>query len=69
MSSLMPIVSGHSGFSSTSLQLIRATERLIQEVVTFRARPRDFSAPRMQLASSLPAQPLAERGQQIDVTA
>ena len=69
MSATMPIVSGHTGFSSTSLQLIRATERLVEEVVNFRARPRDFSAPRMQLASSLPAQPLAEMGQQIDITA
>ena len=69
MSATMPIVSGHTGFSSTSLQLIRATERLVEEVVNFRAHPRDFTAPKMQLASSLPVKSMAEAGQQIDITA
>ena len=62
-------VGGHTGFGSTALQLMAETKAQIEQVAQFRAQPRDFSAPRMQLASSLPAAPLADMQTQFDVTA
>ena len=64
-----PIIGGHTGFGSTVLQLLAASTTQIEEVAAFRATPQDFSAPRMQQASSLPAAPLAEMEFQLDITA
>lgn len=67
---LNPIVSGlFTGFDGTALQLLEETTRLIEEVTTFRVEPRDFSAPKMELASSIPVVTLVERGKQVDLTA
>ncbi len=51
------------------LQLLQLTQNQVEAVASFRTQVRDFSAPRMELASSLPAVPLAEMGRNIDVTA
>jgi len=64
-----PIASGHTGFGSTALQLIAAASAQIEQVAQFKAQPRDFSAPRMQYASSLPAAPLSEMQTQFDIRA
>lgn len=69
MSSMPPMAAGHTGFGSTALQLLMATTRQVEAVAAFRAQPKDFSAPRMQLASSVPAAPFAQQGQQVDVQA
>ena len=65
----LPIYSGHNGYGSTLLQLLELTRSQVEAVVKFRTQPRDFSAPRMELASSVPTVPLAEMGRNIDVTA
>jgi len=62
-------LSGHTGFGSTALALMTATQAQVEQVAQFRAQPRDFSAPRMQLASSLPAAPLIDMQFHLDVTA
>ena len=64
---LPPLASGHTGFGTTGLQLIVAAQAQVEQVAQFNARPRDFSAPRMQFASSLPAAPLANMQTQIDI--
>jgi hypothetical protein len=69
MSGSPPIYGGHTSHGSTSLSLLESTTQLIEEVVTFQTEVRDFSAPRMTLASSLPAVPLAELRPTIDVQA
>ena len=69
MAAIPPIYGGHTGYGFTSKTLIDKTTELIEEVVTFRTQVRDFSAPRMTLASSLPAVPLAELRPNIDVQA
>ena len=61
-------LSGHTGFGS-ALALMTATQAQVEQVAQFRAQPRDFSAPRMQLASSLPAAPLIDMQFHLDVTA
>ena len=66
---LNPIVSGRGAFGATALQLLEATERQIREVAAFRTQVRDYSAPRMELASSISAPTLAERGRLGDITA
>lgn len=62
-------VGGHGGFSSAGLQLIASSKAQIEEVAQFQAQARDFSAPRMQLASSLPAAPLKDLETHFDVRA
>lgn len=62
-------VGGHTGFSSAGLQLIASSKAQIEEVAQFQAQARDFSAPRMQLASSLPAAPLKEMETHFDLKA
>ena len=69
MDSVPPNVGGHNGFGSTLLQLMAATQSQVEEVAAFRSTPRDFSAPRMELASSLPAVPLADMQPRFDATA
>jgi hypothetical protein len=64
-----PIYGGRTGYGVTSLSLLESTSQLIEEVVTFQTVVRDYSAPRMSLASSLPAVPLAELRPTIDVQA
>ncbi len=66
---LNPIVSGRGAFAATALQLLEATEPQVREVASFRTQVRDYSAPRMEQASSIPAPTLAERGRLIDTTA
>ncbi len=53
----------------TSLSLLDKTAQLIEEVVNFQTRVRDYSAPSMSLASSAPNVPLAEMRPSIDVQA
>ena len=69
MSGSPPIYGGHTSYGGTSLILLEKTTQLIEEVVNFRTQVRDYSAPRMTLASSLPAVPLAEMRPTIDVQA
>ena len=69
MGSSPPIVGGHTGFSTSALQLLAATQRQVEEVAAYRSTPRDFSAPRMELASSLPAAPLADMQPRFDASA
>lgn len=64
-----PIYGGHTGYGVTSLSLLERTTQLIEEVVNFQTQVRDYSAPSMDLASSLPAVPLAEMRPNIDVQA
>lgn len=64
-----PSVGGHGGFSSAGLQLIASSKAQVEEVAQFRAQPRDFSAPRMTLASSLPAAPLKDMETHFDLKA
>ena len=66
---LTPLFSGHTGYGSTSLDLLDRTTALIEEVVAFRPEVRDFSAPQMSLASSLNAVPLADLRPIIDIQA
>jgi hypothetical protein len=67
MPSINPIYGGHTSYGPTGLNLLQRTTELIEEVVNFRTQVRDFSAPRMSQASSLPAVPLAELRPTIDV--
>jgi hypothetical protein len=67
MSGSPPIYGGHTGYGITGLSLLEKTTQLIEEVVTFQTQVRDYSAPSMSLASSLPAVPLAEMTHNIDV--
>ena len=64
-----PLYGGHTGYGMTSLSLLERTTDLIEEVVNFRTEVRDYSAPRMELASSLPAVPLADIRPTVDVQA
>ena len=64
-----PLYGGHTGYGSTSLDLMERTTELIQEVVQFRPDVRDFSAPSMSLASSLNAVPLADLRPVLDLQA
>lgn len=59
---------GHGGFGSTALDLIARTKNQIEEVAQFVSEPRNYRAPRMSLASSLPAEPLAEKQTSFDLT-
>ena len=65
---MLPNVGGRSGGALAAVQLITATQQQVGDVASFRAAVRDFSAPRMQLASSLPAAPLKDM-RTIDVSA
>lgn len=65
----IPLYGGHTGYGVTSLNLLERTTQLIEEVVEFRTEVRDYAAPRMSLASSLPAVPLADLRPNIDVQA
>ena len=67
MSSAPASVGGHTGFGSTGLQLIKASKTQVEEVAQFQTQPRDFRAPRMQLASSLPAAPLKDMETHFDL--
>ncbi|MDA0710661.1 MAG: hypothetical protein O3B73_10685 [bacterium] len=69
MNSVPASVGGHSAYGSAGLQLIASSKTQIEEVAQFRARARDFSAPRMQLASSLPAAPLKDMETRFDLRA
>ena len=62
----MPIVSGRSGYSATSLDLIQRSRQQVEEVAQFRTEVRDFSAPRMQSSSTIEALTLLERGQKVN---
>ncbi|MFT5369890.1 MAG: hypothetical protein ACI8V2_004869 [Candidatus Latescibacterota bacterium] len=62
-------VGGHAGFSSAGLQLLAASKAQIEQVAQFQAQSRDFRAPRMQLASSLPAAPLKDMETHFDLRA
>lgn len=64
-----PIYGGHTGYGITGLSLLEQTTQLIEEVVNFRTQVRDYAAPPMSQASSLPAVPLAEMRPNIDVQA
>ena len=68
MTTVPTTIGGHTGFGATALQLMAATRAQVEQVAEFRAQPRDFSAPRMQLASSLPAAPLADMQTRFDLT-
>ena len=59
---------GHGGFGSSALDLIARTQAQIEEVAQFDPAPRDYRAPRMNLAPSLPAAPLAEMQASFDLT-
>ena len=61
------IYGGHTGYGVTALSLLEKSSELIEEVVTFRTQVRDYSAPRMSLASTSPLVPLAEMRPNIDV--
>ncbi|MDP6779118.1 MAG: hypothetical protein QGI83_20350 [Candidatus Latescibacteria bacterium] len=58
----VPFIGGQTGFGGTALQLINLTERQVNEVANFRTRVRNYSAPRMELASSIPTPTFAEQG-------
>ena len=65
---MLPNLGGRSGGALAAVQLIAATQQQVEDVASFRPTVRDFSAPRMQLASSLPAAPLKDM-RTIDVSA
>ena len=67
MSAAPALAGGHTASGSTALQLFAATKNQVEQVARFNSRPRDFSAPAMQLASSLPAAPLAEMKTRFDL--
>ncbi len=69
MNPINPLYGGLTGYGSTSLDLMERTAELIEEVVQFRPEIRDYSAPRMSLASSLNAVPLADLRPVIDIQA
>ena len=51
------------------MQLLAATQEQVEQVANFRFAVRDFSAPRMTLASTIEAPTLLERGSLVDLTA
>ena len=58
----VPFIGGRTGFGGTALQLLNLTARQVEEVANFRTRVRDFSAPRMERASSIPTPTFSEQG-------
>lgn len=61
----LPIVSGRSGNTGTALDLIERSRQQIEEVARFRTEVRDYRAPRMEIASTIEALTLLERGQKV----
>lgn len=69
MTSIPSSVGGHGSFGAAGLQLLAASKAQIEEVAQFQAQPRDFRAPRMEQASSLPAAPLKDMEMRFDLRA
>ena len=59
------MVSGRSGNTGTALDLIERSRQQIEEVARFRTEVRDYRAPRMEIASTIEALTLLERGQKV----
>ena len=58
----VPFIGGQTGFGGTALQLLQMTARQVEEVANFRTQVRDYSAPRMEQASSIPTPTFSEQG-------
>ena len=66
-----PIYGGATsgGQGRTTLDLIQRTTEQVEQVSQFSTTVRDFSAPPMDIVSTLPATTIAERGELIDINA
>ncbi|MDA0746525.1 MAG: hypothetical protein O2954_08390 [bacterium] len=65
MNNYAPMVSGHTGFGPTTLQMLADAKEQVEEVASFQTQVRDYRAPRMEQASSIEALTLMENARKL----